>query len=591
MNLTQFIKRVDTVITNLPQKKLAEFIHNMARGLSENQREDFLNKLYDMAGEVSVESDKQLIEKYNTKEIQKELCQIQAELLRIERGELCLIGNLNEEYDDWYHDSADEFIFEDSKNIIEIIEKACDIIHQCVDCELYEECYEFADMLIALEIMVEGDYSDYGGTNLSLKELGEYELSSFSHRQLTLDALCVAYWSNSLEERPDALYRIICNSGCRDITLEALMQEGKKELEQLPGFLKLWVEYLGTCSGQDAERLLSEAVALQNDSELSLEAARKFSGQHPGLYEQILKQNLMSGKDDELFDVGQEALRTIQPQYIVRSRVALMTAVYALRLKKQNEAELCWLEAFRSDTRQVHYLRMVVESLDFSGYREETRLIYRNCFEQAKKEKNHQYQVGELRENRIDKQTYFMLAFFGGEFRHVIEDGMNEKAPLGWSFTFMKVGIGLFFMYLYQGDDLPVGCKTMCGWACESISFTFEEYSQGLGQPVHIENTSLFWECFRKWKMMNSMSVTEEQWILEKLEEWIRIRVDGIMQANHRKYYGECAAFIAALGEVTESRGEMNGKANLMEDYRAAYSRRTAFHKELRAFGMNDRRI
>jgi len=44
--------------------------------------------------------------------------------------------------------------------------------------------------------------------------------------QLTLDALCVAYCSNSLEERPDALYRIICNSGCRDITLEALMQEG-----------------------------------------------------------------------------------------------------------------------------------------------------------------------------------------------------------------------------------------------------------------------------------------------------------------------------------------------------------------------------
>jgi len=56
---------------------------------------------------------------------------------------------------------------------------------------------------------------------------------------------------------------------------------------------------------------LSETVALQNDSELSLEAARKFSGQHPSLYEQILKQNLMSGKDDELFDVGQEALRTI----------------------------------------------------------------------------------------------------------------------------------------------------------------------------------------------------------------------------------------------------------------------------------------
>jgi len=38
-----------------------------------------------------------------------------------------------------------------------------------------------------------------------------------------------------------------------------------------------------------------------------------------------------------------------------------MAVVHAIRLKKQNEAELCWLEAFRSDTRPVHYLRMVVE--------------------------------------------------------------------------------------------------------------------------------------------------------------------------------------------------------------------------------------
>lgn len=79
------------------------------------------------------------------------------------------------------------------------------------------------------------------------------------------------------------------------------MQEGKAELEQLPDFLRLWIDYLGACGGKDAERLLAEAVALQNDSGQALEAARKFSGQHPGLYEQILRQNLMSGKDEEQF--------------------------------------------------------------------------------------------------------------------------------------------------------------------------------------------------------------------------------------------------------------------------------------------------
>lgn len=81
------------------------------------------------------------------------------------------------------------------------------------------------------------------------------------------------------------------------------------------------------------------------------------------------------------------------------------------------------------------------------------------------------------------------------------------------------------------------------------------------------------------------MSVVEVQWIMEKLDKWVRIRVDGIMQGNHRKYYAECASFIAALGEVRESQGEINGKAKLIEEYRSAYSRRTAFHQELRAYG------
>ncbi len=52
----------------------------------------------------------------------------------------------------------------------------------------------------------------------------------------------------------------------------------------------------------------------------------------------------------------------------------------------------------------------------------------------------------------------------------------------------------------------------------------------------------------------------------------------------------ECAAFVAAFGEVKESRGERNGKDNIFEAYRTEYSRRSAFHNEMRAFGMKDRK-
>lgn len=586
MNLTQFIKQIDTIVMNLPQEKLAEFIHNIARTLPENQRSEFLGKLYGIAGGVPTEDTEHSPEEYNAEVMQRKLCQTREKLQLIENGELCLVGNLNEEYDDWYDSSGDEFIFEDPENIVEMIEEACNLIHQCVDREWYRECYEVADMLIALEVGVEGDYSDYGEAALSLSEIDHHKMGSFNYRQLVMDALCAAYWSNPLAERSDALYWIISNSECCNITLEALMQEGNAELEQLPDFLRMWIEYLGACSGKAAERLLAEAVALQNDSGQALEAARKFSKQHPGLYEQILQQNLMSGNDEEQFQVGQEALQAVLPKYKIRSRLALLTAVYALRLRRHNEAELCWLEAFRSDTRPVHYLRMVVESLDFSGYKEEARIIYHRCFGQSDNEKNYRYQLGELEENIIDTNTYFALAFLGGEFRYVIEEGMNVKRPLGWSSTFMKNGMALFLLYLYQGDDLPVGCRNMCREISQSIKFTAEEYSQGLNQLLLSDDTALFQECFCKWKAMNPMPVIEEQWIMEKLDKWIGIRVEGIMQANRRKYYGECAAFIAALGEVKESRGERNGKAKLMEEYRTAYSRRTAFHQELRVYGM-----
>lgn len=58
------------------------------------------------------------------------------------------------------------------------------------------------------------------------------------------------------------------------------------------------------------------------------------------------------------------------------------------------------------------------------------------------------------------------------------------------------------------------------------------------------------------------------------------------MQANRRGYYEECAAFVAALGEVKEYLGEVAGKQTFMVMYKNEYSRRTAFHQELYNFGL-----
>lgn len=60
------------------------------------------------------------------------------------------------------------------------------------------------------------------------------------------------------------------------------------------------------------------------------------------------------------------------------------------------------------------------------------------------------------------------------------------------------------------------------------------------------------------------------------------------MDANRRKYYGECAAYIAALGEVQESMGNAGAKQRLMTSYKDKYSRRSAFREEMRHYGWTD---
>lgn len=600
MNLLQFMNCVDETAANLSQDRLAKFVHDIARVLPERQREEFLKNLQAMQGMKAPEGSQPPLggngsgknsmaaETEALADMKQKLKQIKKNVEKIEAGEICLAGSLNEEYDDWYDSSSDEFLFEDPENVIGMIKDACDLVHQCIQQELYQEGYELAEQVTALEVTVEGDYAEYCDPVLSFNELCDMDICSFDYRQLIMDALLAAYWLKPLTERPAALYGIICNSGIRDITLESLMQNGKKELDQLPVFLNLWIQYLGKISGPVAKMLLTEAAALQNDSGQFLETARKYSAHHPGLYEQFLRQSLAAQKDKEAFQVGQEAMQAIQQKYIIRSRIALLTAEYALRLKKQKEAERCWLEAFRSDTSVVNYLRLAAECTDFSVYKEEAGKISEICFQTSGKGSSYQNRADELCENRLEEKMYHMLTYFNGSFQKAVKEGMTKKEGLGWSSTFMKEGIALFLLYLYQGEHLPVGCHEMCSIAYQSASFTANEYSHGLCRVARTDSMELFWDCYRKWKAVTPMTRNDTVWIMEKLEEWIRIRVEGIMQGNYRKYYGECAAFIAAFGEVRESRGVMSGKANLMYAYKEAYSRRSAFHRELREFGMKD---
>lgn len=605
MNFTQFLKAVDQAAAAMSKEQLAEFIHDTARTLPENHREDFLAEMLLFAGgkETHICPEPSKADQEAAADFEQKRSFLRTRLERMESGELCLEGSLNPEYDDWYSSAEEEFLYSDPEGILDIIEEACRFVHQCVDCEEYQAACELTGILIGLDIMVGGEYQEYTDEPININDLKSYHLGNVDYRTLVIDAARAAYCASALSERADELYITLMNSGRRDITLEMILQGGR-ELPEIDAFLPLWIEHLGRMTGSSAGKLLQEALELADDGEQLLANARKYCGEHPELYEQYLTANQGKTDADSLLAVGTEALEAIEKKYLVRSRIALLTSRTALEQDRPELAETCWLEAFRSDTRVVNYLRLLMECRDFSNVREAAAQIYRETCSQLRKDSYFLPTAGGGRENQLNPTQAYLLAFLGGEFDYVREGAMNATNSLGWSASFMKCGLAAFLLLLTEDGSLPQdaaqqggelktmkpGAREMLRRIVAAVGFDKSEYEKGTLRLIEESNEGWFLTCWNRWKQTVPLSREQREALLEWAEGLVTKRVQGIMEGNHRNYYGECAAYIAALGEARESGGEPNGKQATMAKYMEAYNRRSAFRQVMRGYGMQDTR-
>lgn len=605
MNFTQFLKAVDQAAAAMSKEQLAEFIHDTARTLPENHREDFLAEMLLFAGskEAHICPEPSKADQEAAADFEQKRSFLRTRLERMESGELCLEGSLNPEYDDWYSSAEEEFLYSDPEGILDIIEEACRFVHQCVDCEEYQAACELTGILIGLDIMVGGEYQEYTDEPININDLKSYHLGNVDYRTLVIDAARAAYCASALSERADELYITLMNSGRRDITLEMILQGGR-ELPEIDAFLPLWIEHLGRMTGSSAGKLLQEALELADDGEQLLANARKYCGEHPELYEQYLTANQGKTDADSLLAVGTEALEAIEKKYLVRSRVALLTSRTALEQDRPELAETCWLEAFRSDTRVVNYLRLLMECRDFSNVREAAAQIYRETCSQLRKDSYFLPTAGGGRENQLNPTQAYLLAFLGGEFDYVREGAMNATNSLGWSASFMKCGLAAFLLLLTEDGSLPQdaarqggelktmkpGAREMLRRIVAAVGFDKSEYEKGTLRLIEESNEGWFLTCWNRWKQTVPLSREQREALLGWAEGLVTKRVQGIMEGNHRNYYGECAAYIAALGEARESGGEPNGKQATMAKYMEAYNRRSAFRQVMRGYGMQDTR-
>ena len=562
MNYPAFLKKADDLCRRCDADRLRAFIHELARTLPERNRERFLDTFHQFAEMKPADKTAE-----NTSV--KEQAQIILNALKsIQDGERQLDSEYNEEWDDWNGSEEDEFKFSDPDGLLDDIQRAFDPMHTCVDREAYADGVKLAEAVSALTVSVSGDYCDYEG-ELGIGDLIDQDLLKIDLEKATGEAAYLAFMGNPAEKRAEAVLNILYRFNDTDFSLETMLQTGNREID-LDGFLPSWIEALGKRTDRLAERLLLEAQSMTRTEETSLDNARRYAETHPALYRQLLESNRGKGKEEQMLKVGQQALEEVPNNHIARNDIALLTAEYAMKLHQPETAEACWLEAFRTCPSVVNYLRL--------------RLMTRNWTEMAPDVQAF-YSGYIVKGYTLQAEAFASILFFEGKLDEMKKKYMNAGNGIGWSSTFMKEGIALLLLLLNAGSENLPGLNAMWEKARNACSFKAKDYYTGTGRTASLDDQETFREVFNSWKSQMSVSEKERSAWMDRLGKWISLRVAAIMDANRRNYYGECAAFVAALGEVRESLGG-GAKASLMEKYRADYSRRRAFHEELRLYGM-----
>jgi len=212
MKLPKLLKEVDALSKNLSHENMEMLIHEIARTWLENRRNNLLQLMRSYENISESESCQKYIDD-GIFQIILSIESIKERLTQINSAGRLLESEYNEEWDDWYNSDVDEVLFSDPKGTLKDINEAMELIHTCVDRELYKEGYE----LSVLEVSSEGDYCDYDGSPLYMCELDQYNLLGHEYIPFVKECLYLAYMGNQLEDRADEIYCMMGNFRCTTV--------------------------------------------------------------------------------------------------------------------------------------------------------------------------------------------------------------------------------------------------------------------------------------------------------------------------------------------------------------------------------------
>ena len=539
MESKEFYKKIDEYIKTMKKEEIIDFVNNIVRKIPENKFEEILCIINKNALNISEIEIKKRIKEYKKK------------FMDIEEGKLCFYADQYEDYsygwDNWIVE------YTDKDNLGEFITNSVKYAIKLVNYKEYRYAKEIFDMIIDTNYQA-FDENMEEIFEISLLDIRENELISINISTLCLYIIYVTYQTSSNKVK-DIYNYFKNNQNFRNISIEDSFVLGIEQLTNLEEFFAEWINFLSQTKGDIEYRLLKEAL-IYTDYIGYERYLSEITKNQPKLYIDIFNHLEKENKINELVNLGKKVLKSINNESKTGSGIALYLASVDI---KNKEKYIC--EAFMFDTNILNLLRITN-----NGYYNKIEDDIRNKIKIAyANEKNNEDA------NVIDKEDYYLLQFFSGNFEEFYNESIKHKKILGWTNSFEKKSVYLWLLLLNETDEKTKSYSKIISDIFLDIGYN-EKNKQFLEDNIY--------EIWKKWKcnfkLDENIKIKVRKWLNELIEK----RVEAIMDGNYRKAYYKAALLVVAYGEMMLSQN-LGTKEEYIKYYMNKYSRRSAFKSEL----------
>ena len=158
---------------------------------------------------------------------------------------------------------------------------------------------------------------------------------------------------------------------------------------------------------------------------------------------------------------------------------------------------------------------------------------------------------------------------------------------MGWSSSFIRQGIRLILLYLYE-EPLPskaaAAISKYVGFQDDKESDEILSFEREIIEQSREHKTSVFWNYFKRWKRHFQTEEKERKRYLTWAKKIVYDRTDAIVGGKYRNHYSEVAILLAIVAEIEEGMGVQGAKREIFAEYKRKFPRHSSFQAEMKTY-------